>query len=258
MGKWTAPRAGVHRIPMSPKRWSAWPAVLLALTAACGETVAGQEASLPRVAIGLATGESIVLELFAADAPDTVDNFLNLVRDRFYDGLVFHRVEDWVVQTGCPEGDGSGGPPWTITLELSGHPNVRGAVGMARVGDDPHSAGSQFYILKKDAPHLDGQYAVFGQVVSGMEAVDGMVQGAAITSIRVEDALGANPEGTASLRGGAVPSAVETQSRTSLPIGSSLLRGGMSTLWEDLTKALDGGTGLEGLLARNGWVALTG
>ncbi|MBD3174788.1 MAG: hypothetical protein GF320_06395 [Armatimonadia bacterium] len=142
----------------------------------------------PCVVITLAGDQSVVIELHEDDAPETVANFLRLVDDRFYDGLTFHRVEDWVVQTGCPEGDGSGGPPWTITREISGHPNVRGAVGMARVGDDPHSAGSQFYILKEDSTHLDGEYAVFGRVVEGLEAVDQVQVGDVVSSVRREGA----------------------------------------------------------------------
>jgi cyclophilin family peptidyl-prolyl cis-trans isomerase len=147
----------------------------------------------------LASGRQIVLELFAANAPDTVGNFVRLVRDRFYDGLAFHRVEDWVVQGGCPEGDGTGGPPWRIELEDSGHKSVRGAVGMALEPGSPNSAGSQFYILKADTPRLDEgvqRYCVFAQVVRGMDVVDHMAVGDAIATARIVSAAELPPEST--------------------------------------------------------------
>ena len=119
--------------------------------------------------------------------PLTVTNFIKLAERGFYDGLIFHRVEEWVVQGGDPEGTGVGGPGYTIKLET--HPalrNVRGAIAMARSAH-PDSAGSQFYILKADVGSLDGQYAVFGQVVEGMDVVDSLEAGDAIKSIRVVD-----------------------------------------------------------------------
>lgn len=104
--------------------------------------------------------------------PVTVENFNSLIEEGFYDDLTFHRVEDWVIQGGDPKGDGTGGSNKTIKLETNPKIlNVRGAVAMAR-SSDPDSASSQFYILKKDAEWLDGQYAVFGMVVSGMDVVD--------------------------------------------------------------------------------------
>ena len=103
----------------------------------------------------------------------------------FYDGLIFHRViPGYIIQGGCPRGDGTGGPGWTIKLEV--HPelkNVRGALAMAR-GPHPDSAGSQFYILKEDAPWLDGDYAVFGMVTAGMEVVDSLQPGDKMISIK--------------------------------------------------------------------------
>lgn len=114
----------------------------------------------------------IEVEMYPELMPVTVANFEKLVTQNFYDGLTFHRVEDWVIQGGDPNGNGTGGPGWTIKLET--HPrlkNIRGALAMARTRD-PNSAGSQFYILKTDAPWLDGQYAVFGRVVRGMDIVD--------------------------------------------------------------------------------------
>ncbi len=139
----------------------------------------------PRVRLDLGAHGAIVLELRPDEAPVTVENFLELVRGRFYDGLAFHRVEDWVVQSGCPNGDGSGGPPWTIELERTTLPNARGALGMARVGEDLNSAGSQFYLLREDSGFLDGSYCVFGQVVEGLEVMDAMEKGWIIASATV-------------------------------------------------------------------------
>lgn len=117
--------------------------------------------------------------------PITVGNFTKLVNSGFYNGLNFHRVEDWVIQGGDPNGNGSGGSDETITLETSPDlKNIRGALAMAR-STDPNSASSQFYILKSDASWLDGQYAVFGNVITGMELVDKMEIGDKILSIKI-------------------------------------------------------------------------
>ena len=130
------------------------------------------------VVITMENGGEIKLELDAAAAPKTVENFLRLVRDGFYDGLTFHRViPGFMIQGGCPLGTGTGGPGWTIVGEYdaNGHKNPilhkRGVISMARAAS-PNSAGSQFFIMHADAPHLDGQYAAFGRVVEGMEVVD--------------------------------------------------------------------------------------
>lgn len=126
----------------------------------------------------------IVMEVYPKLMPGTVKNFEKLVDSNFYDGLTFHRVEDWVIQGGDPKGDGTGGPGWTIPFEANSDlKNVRGAVAMAR-GKDPNSAGSQFYILKKDAPWLDGQYAVFGKVIKGMDIVDQIQVGDKMESVK--------------------------------------------------------------------------
>jgi len=147
----------------------------------------------PFVVVSLSDGGQVVIELFPSEVPETVANFRQLVGDRYYDGLVFHRAEDWVVQTGSINGDGTGGPPWCIDLESSKHPNTRGAVGMAREFGKPNSAGSQFYVLRKDALQLDDAaarsddaytYCVFGRVVQGMNVVDSMKVGAEIASAR--------------------------------------------------------------------------
>ena len=130
------------------------------------------------VVITMENGGEIKLELDAAAAPKTVENFLRLVRDGFYDGLTFHRViPGFMIQGGCPLGTGTGGPGWTIVGEFdaNGHKNPilhkRGVISMARAAS-PNSAGSQFFIMHADAPHLDGDYAAFGRVVEGMEVVD--------------------------------------------------------------------------------------
>ena len=130
------------------------------------------------VRITMQDGGVIDLELDAQAAPITVENFLKLVKDGFYDGLTFHRIiPGFMIQGGCPEGTGMGGPGWHIKGEFArnGVPNpikhTRGVISMARAMD-PNSAGSQFFIMHEDAPHLDGGYAAFGHVVAGMDVVD--------------------------------------------------------------------------------------
>jgi cyclophilin family peptidyl-prolyl cis-trans isomerase len=114
----------------------------------------------------------IRFELFDEDAPKTVENFRKLAGDGFYDGLVFHRViTDFMIQGGCPEGTGTGGPGYTFEDEINDHKIVRGALAMANAG--PNTNGSQFFIVTTDAaPWLDGKHTVFGQVTAGMDAVD--------------------------------------------------------------------------------------
>ncbi|HEY5053312.1 MAG TPA: peptidylprolyl isomerase, partial [Solirubrobacterales bacterium] len=114
----------------------------------------------------------IELELFAADAPTTVENFTKLARDGFYDELVFHRaIPDFMIQGGCPEGTGTGGPGYTFEDEFNDNKVVRGALAMANAG--PNTNGSQFFIVTAGAaPWLDGKHTVFGTVVDGMDAVD--------------------------------------------------------------------------------------
>ena len=128
--------------------------------------------------IELENGKQIKLELYPDKAPITVANFEKLAGEGFYDGLTFHRViSGFMIQGGCPQGTGTGGPGYHIKGEFSsnGVPNdikhERGVISMARAMD-PDSAGSQFFIMHQDAPHLDGQYAAFGKVVEGIEAVD--------------------------------------------------------------------------------------
>jgi cyclophilin family peptidyl-prolyl cis-trans isomerase len=114
----------------------------------------------------------IAFELFDEDAPKTVDNFRKLARDGFYDGLTFHRIiRDFMIQGGCPEGTGTGGPGYTFEDEINPHKVVRGALAMANAG--PNTNGSQFFIVTTEAaPWLDGRHTVFGKVTSGMEVVD--------------------------------------------------------------------------------------
>jgi peptidyl-prolyl cis-trans isomerase B (cyclophilin B) len=136
-----------------------------------------------KVTIDTARGQ-IVMEVYPDLMPITMANFDKLVNAGFYDGIMFHRVEDWVIQGGDPIGNGTGGPGWKIRLEINPQlKNVRGAVAMAR-SLDPNSAGSQFYILKKDSSWLNGQYAVFGKVVQGMDVVDQVQKGDLMKTVR--------------------------------------------------------------------------
>ena len=137
--------------------------------------------------IALEKGGEIRIEFFAEDAPKTVENFVTLAKKGFYNGLNFHRVvPDFVVQGGCPKGNGTGGPGYTIKAEFNKQKHVRGTVAMAR-SQHPDSAGSQFYICYGTTPHLDGQYTVFGKVVSGMELVDRIRQGDKMTSVTIAE-----------------------------------------------------------------------
>ena len=138
--------------------------------------------------ITLDKGGEITLEFFPADAPNTVDNFVKLAKEGFYDSLAFHRVvPGFVVQGGDPKGNGTGGPGYTIKAEFNKNKHVRGSVAMARSAQ-PDSAGSQFYITYGPQPHLDGSYTVFGHVASGMEHVDQIRQGDRMKSIRIVEA----------------------------------------------------------------------
>ncbi len=115
---------------------------------------------------------AVVVEFFDEDAPKTVENFLKLSRDGYYDGLVFHRViKDFMIQGGCPEGTGTGGPGYEFEDEINEHRIVRGALAMANRG--PNTNGSQFFIVTtEEAPWLDGKHTVFGRVADGMDSVD--------------------------------------------------------------------------------------
>ena len=135
--------------------------------------------------ITLENGNEIRMEFYAGDAPQTVENFVTLAKKGFYDNLTFHRVvPDFVVQGGCPKGDGTGGPGHTVKAEFNKQKHVRGSVAMAR-SQHPDSAGSQFYITYGATPHLDGSYTVFGHVVSGMEHVDRIKQGDRMKTVTI-------------------------------------------------------------------------
>ena len=130
------------------------------------------------VSITMEKGKVIELELDAKAAPITVENFEKLVKEGFYDGLTFHRViPGFMIQGGCPDGTGMGGAGWHIKGEFSANgvanpiKHTRGVISMARA-QHPDSAGSQFFIMHENAPHLDGSYAAFGHVTSGIEVVD--------------------------------------------------------------------------------------
>mgnify|MGYP000498461238 FL=1 len=132
----------------------------------------------PIVRITMDSGKTIRLELYPEIAPITVENFLDLVNKGFYNGLTFHRIiPGFMIQGGDPSGNGTGGPGYSIKGEFKSNgvnntmKHERGVISMARAFD-PNSAGSQFFIMHKDAPHLDGEYAAFGKVIDGLETVD--------------------------------------------------------------------------------------
>lgn len=136
----------------------------------------------PIVTFEMTTGGKMTAELYPEVAPNTVSNFISLVKKGFYDGLIFHRViSGFMIQGGDPDGVGMGGPGYTIPGEFSSNGfandlrHSRGVLSMARTMD-PDSAGSQFFIMVDDAPHLDGEYAAFGKVIEGMETADAIVR----------------------------------------------------------------------------------
>ena len=137
--------------------------------------------SNPIVTIEMENGGVIKAELYPEIAPNTVNNFISLVKKGFYDGLIFHRcISGFLIQGGCPLGTATGAPGYSITGEFPQHgpkhdlSHSRGVLSMARAMD-PNSAGSQFFIMHADGPFLDGQYAAFGKVTEGMDVVDGIV-----------------------------------------------------------------------------------
>lgn len=136
----------------------------------------------PVVTITMENGDVIKAELYPEIAPNTVNNFISLINKKFYDGLTFHRViYGFMIQGGCPEGTGTGGPGYHIKGEFShnGFENnlkhTEGVLSMARAMN-PNSAGSQFFIMHKNAPHLDGEYAAFGKVIEGMDIVNNIAE----------------------------------------------------------------------------------
>ena len=134
--------------------------------------------SNPIVTIEMENGDVIKAELYPEVAPNTVNNFISLINKGFYDGVIFHRViPGFMIQGGDPQGTGIGGPGYCIRGEFTSNrflnelKHTRGVLSMARTMD-PNSAGSQFFIMHEDAPHLDGEYAAFGMVIDGMDVVD--------------------------------------------------------------------------------------
>ena len=132
----------------------------------------------PIVTIEMENGDIMKAELYPEVAPNTVNNFISLVKNGYYDGLIFHRViKGFMIQGGCPDGTGMGGPGYQINGEFAqnGYANelrhTEGVLSMARAMH-PDSAGSQFFIMHKDSPHLDGQYAAFGMLIEGMDVVN--------------------------------------------------------------------------------------
>lgn len=136
----------------------------------------------PIVTITMTSGDVIKAELYPEIAPNTVNNYISLIKKGYYDGLIFHRViAGFMIQGGCPEGSGMGGPGYSIKGEFShnGFQNdlkhTPGVLSMAR-SNMPNSAGSQFFIMHKTSPHLDGEYAAFGKVTEGLDIVDKIAQ----------------------------------------------------------------------------------
>jgi len=170
-------------------------AVLLAaaFVAGCEETAnkpsedKGKPMAEPPPQVTIHTGKgAIVLELSEDEAPNTVANFINLAEKGYYDGLTFHRVlPDFMIQGGCPNGDGRGGPGYVIADELSPRlRHTRGVISMANAG--PNTGGSQFFITHVPCPDLDGKHAIFGNVTSGMDVVDKIQKGDKVTKVTVD------------------------------------------------------------------------
>lgn len=140
--------------------------------------MSGQKQNNPIITIEMENGGVITAELYPELAPNTVNNFISLIKKEFYNDCIFHRViPGFMIQGGCPQGTGMGGPNYTIAGEFSGNgfandlKHSRGVLSMARTMA-PDTAGSQFFIMHEDSPHLDGQYAGFGKVLEGMDFVD--------------------------------------------------------------------------------------
>ena len=127
---------------------------------------------------------NITLELFEDDAPNTVENFVKLIKKGYYNGLKFHRViPNFMIQGGCPVGNGTGGPGYTIKCEINPKKHLKGTLSMAHAGKD--TGGSQFFITHSPQPHLDGVHTVFGQVIEGMDVVNAIRQGDVMKQVKV-------------------------------------------------------------------------
>ena len=135
------------------------------------------------------TRGEIVCALFAKDAPKTVSNFVFLARDKFYDGLNFHRViADFMIQGGCPQGSGSGGPGYKFEDECKGNPNLHKAGSLSMANAGPNTNGSQFFITHIATDWLNGKHTVFGQVTKGQDVVNAVRQGDKIDSVTITEA----------------------------------------------------------------------
>jgi peptidyl-prolyl cis-trans isomerase B (cyclophilin B) len=148
-------------------------------------TTLAAEAAGVRARISTEKGD-IVFTFYPADAPQHSAAFIKLARAGYYDGLTFHRVEPgFVIQGGCPDGNGTGGPGYQLDAEFNENKHIQGTVAMAR-SSNPNSAGSQFYICLDDAPFLNRQYTVFGHVVEGQSVVDAIRKGDVMTTVTIE------------------------------------------------------------------------
>ena len=178
--------------PTQTNRWSLKKKLLIGLGAVgviilivAITTLAGRPPMTITATIETNKGD-LVLELFATDVPVTVDNFVTLARDGFYDGLTFHRViPGFMAQGGCPEGTGTGGPGYIFDDEITHHKHGTGALSMANSG--PSTNGSQFFITYAPQPHLDGKHTVFGQLVEGMDVLESLENGDVMTRVTIHE-----------------------------------------------------------------------
>lgn len=158
-----------------PKEYSQYPEMVI------------DTAKTYRATIKTAKGD-IEIDLFAADAPKTVNNFVFLARDKFYNGLTFHRVIDgFVSQGGCPYGNGRGGPGYRFEDETQGNPNKHEAGSLSMANAGPNTNGSQFFICHAPQPHLDGRHTVFGKVTSGQNVVTSLKNGDVMTEVIITE-----------------------------------------------------------------------
>ncbi|MFO7995828.1 MAG: peptidylprolyl isomerase [Dehalococcoidia bacterium] len=166
----------VATIPSKPKTYSAPPPMMIDTSKQYTATIETENGNL-------------VLELFASDAPITVNNFVFLARERFYDGLTFHRVvrepSPFVAQGGCPNGDGTGGPGYRFDDEITEHTHIAGALSMANSG--PNTNGSQFFITYTPQHHLDGKHSVFGQLIEGMDVLESLENGDVMIRVTIHE-----------------------------------------------------------------------
>ncbi len=163
----------ITRLPATTQTYSAPPPVTIDTSKQYTATIETEKGNL-------------VLDLFADDVPITVNNFVFLAREGFYDGLTFHRVDPgFVVQGGCPDGDGRGGPGYRFDDEITEHTHVAGALSMANSG--PNTNGSQFFITYTPQPHLDGDYSVFGRLIEGMDVLETIEVGDVMIRVTIDE-----------------------------------------------------------------------